>query len=85
MLDADIQIRQIVGMIVSLEKFLTDAEERGNDFFLGLLEKQHVRMKALFERRVVRSSQLSDYRSLISLLDRSYQVNRGHQAYEQET
>lgn len=56
LLDADIQIRQIVGMIVSLEKFLTDAEERGNDFFLGLLEKQHVRMKALFERRVVRSS-----------------------------
>lgn len=56
LLDADIQFRQIVGMIVSLEKFLTDAEERGNDFFLGLLEKQHVRMKALFERRVVRSS-----------------------------
>lgn len=42
-------------MIACLEKFLTEAEERGNAFFLGLLEKQHVRMKALFERNVVRT------------------------------
>lgn len=40
-------------MIACLEKFLTEAEERGNTFFLGLLEKQHVRMKGLFERNVV--------------------------------
>ena len=41
-------------MIVCLERFLTEAEERGNAFFLGLLEKQHVRLKGLFERQVVR-------------------------------
>ncbi|KAI0328157.1 hypothetical protein GY45DRAFT_1326692 [Cubamyces sp. BRFM 1775] len=43
---------QVVGMLASLERFQFDAEERGNAFFLGLLEKQHMRLKALFERRV---------------------------------
>ncbi|KAH9937263.1 exocyst complex component Sec3-domain-containing protein [Fomitopsis serialis] len=43
---------QIVGIIVALERFLGDAEERGNTFVLNLLEKQHVRLKGLFERRV---------------------------------
>lgn len=56
--NADIISRQIVGMIACLEKFLTEAEERGNAFFLGLLEKQHIRMKALFERNVVRTKNL---------------------------
>ena len=41
-------------MIVCLERFLTEAEERGNAFFMTLLEKQHTRLKGLFERRVVR-------------------------------
>ncbi len=40
-------------MVVCLERFLNDAEERGNAFFIGLLEKQHARLKGLFERRVV--------------------------------
>lgn len=40
-------------MIACLERFLVEAEERGNAFFLGLLEKQHLRMKSLFERNVV--------------------------------
>ncbi|KAJ2986857.1 hypothetical protein NUW54_g9599 [Trametes sanguinea] len=43
---------QVVGMLSSLERFQSDAEERGNAFFLSLLEKQHMRLKALFERRV---------------------------------
>ncbi|THG99273.1 hypothetical protein EW026_g3047 [Hermanssonia centrifuga] len=42
----------IIGMVVCLERFLNDAEERGNAFFIGLLEKQHARLKGLFERRV---------------------------------
>ena len=49
----DKMYRHIIGMIVCLERFLADAEERGNAFFIGLLEKQHVRLKGLFERRVV--------------------------------
>ena len=48
-----IDARQIVGIIVALERFIGEAEERGNAFVLGLLEKQHVRLKGLFERRVV--------------------------------
>ncbi|KAH9948238.1 exocyst complex component Sec3-domain-containing protein [Amylocystis lapponica] len=43
---------QIVGMIAALEKFLIDAEERGTAFLLSLLEKQHVRLKSLFDRGV---------------------------------
>lgn len=35
-----------------LERFLTDAEERGNVFWTNLLEKQHDRLKGLFDRRV---------------------------------
>lgn len=53
--------RQIVGMIACVEKFLADAEERGNTFFLEVLEKQHSRMKGLYERRVVRISYLMRY------------------------
>ena len=41
-------------MIACVERFLTDAEERGNAFFLEVLEKQHTRMKGIYERRVVR-------------------------------
>lgn len=40
-------------MVVCLEKFLVDAEERGNAFLINLLEKQHMRLKSLFDRRVV--------------------------------
>ena len=45
-------------MIVCLERFLTEAEERGNAFFMNLLEKQHIRLKGLFERRVVRITRM---------------------------
>lgn len=43
---------QIVGLLVCLERFLTDAEERGNAFFINVLEKQHTRLKAVFDRRI---------------------------------
>ncbi|KAF9814500.1 hypothetical protein IEO21_05051 [Rhodonia placenta] len=42
----------VVGIIAALERFLGDAEERGNAFLLNVLEKQHTRLKGLFERRV---------------------------------
>ena len=41
--------REIIGIIVCLERFLTDAEERGNAFFTNVLEKQHDRLKGLFD------------------------------------
>ncbi|CAL1695070.1 unnamed protein product [Somion occarium] len=43
---------EIIGIIVCLERFLADAEERGNTFFTNVLEKQHTRLNGLFDRRV---------------------------------
>jgi exocyst complex component 1 len=45
--------RQITGMIVCLEKFMIDASDKGNGFLLGMLSKQHTRLKGLFDRHVV--------------------------------
>ena len=45
--------REIVGIMVSLERFLIDAEEKGNPFVLSLLEKQHFRLKLVFDRHIV--------------------------------
>ncbi|KZT02419.1 uncharacterized protein LAESUDRAFT_730167 [Laetiporus sulphureus 93-53] len=42
----------IVGIIATLERFLGDAEEHGNAFLQNMLEKQHGRLKGLWERRV---------------------------------
>ena len=46
-------IREIVGILVSFERFLIDAEEKGNSFVLSLLEKQHFRLKLIFDRHIV--------------------------------
>jgi exocyst complex component 1 len=45
--------RQIMGVLAVLERFLGDADERGNAYLLHLLDKQHTRLKSLFERHVV--------------------------------
>ncbi|KAG7450696.1 uncharacterized protein BT62DRAFT_927969 [Guyanagaster necrorhizus] len=43
---------QIFGLIACLERFLAVADDRGNNFFVGLLEKQHTRLKGLLDRHV---------------------------------
>ncbi|KAF8913023.1 exocyst complex component Sec3-domain-containing protein [Gymnopilus junonius] len=43
---------EIVGILAFLERFLTEAEEKGNPFLLGLLEKQHTRLKIVFDRHI---------------------------------
>ncbi|KZT33260.1 hypothetical protein SISSUDRAFT_1054465 [Sistotremastrum suecicum HHB10207 ss-3] len=43
---------QIVGMLACIERFVIDAEERGNNFLLRVLEKQHTRLKSLYDRHV---------------------------------
>lgn len=50
---AQIKGRQLVGVIVCLERFLADADERGNTFFLQILDKQHLRLKGAFDRHIV--------------------------------
>lgn len=48
--------RELVGIMASLERFQVEAEEKGNPFVIGLLEKQHSRLKMTFDRHVVRKS-----------------------------
>lgn len=48
--------RHIIGIMATLERFLADAEERGKAFFINFLDKQHTRLKGLFERHVVSDS-----------------------------
>lgn len=43
----------MVSVIACLERFLADADERGNTSFLQILEKQHMRLKGAFDRHVV--------------------------------
>jgi exocyst complex component 1 len=44
--------RQLIGITACLERFLGDADERGNAFLMNFLDKQHTRLKALFDRHV---------------------------------
>ncbi|KAI0271421.1 exocyst complex component Sec3-domain-containing protein [Gloeopeniophorella convolvens] len=43
---------QVIGILATLERFLADADERGKAFFINFLDKQHTRLKGLFERHV---------------------------------
>ncbi|KAG1784128.1 exocyst complex component Sec3-domain-containing protein [Suillus placidus] len=43
---------QVVGVTVCLERFVADADERDNAFFLQMLEKQHTRLKGSFDRHI---------------------------------
>ena len=46
--------RQIVGMVAGIERTMMDAEQLSNaEFMISVLDKQHQRLKALFERHVV--------------------------------
>ncbi|EJD03708.1 uncharacterized protein FOMMEDRAFT_82797 [Fomitiporia mediterranea MF3/22] len=43
---------QIVGVLASIERAIADAEERGNPFFASVLDKQHQRLRVIFDRHV---------------------------------
>ncbi|EGO30577.1 hypothetical protein SERLADRAFT_364519 [Serpula lacrymans var. lacrymans S7.9] len=43
---------QIIGVLVCLERFLADADERDSAFLLQILEKLHGRLKGSFDRHV---------------------------------
>ncbi|KAE9408272.1 hypothetical protein BT96DRAFT_914199 [Gymnopus androsaceus JB14] len=43
---------QLVGMIVTLERFLVDANERSDNILVSVLGKQHTRLKAQFDRHI---------------------------------
>ncbi|KAH8119946.1 exocyst complex component Sec3-domain-containing protein [Phellopilus nigrolimitatus] len=43
---------QIPGAIAAIERAIADAEARENPFFAGVLDKQHQRLKGIFDRHV---------------------------------
>ncbi|KAG9314221.1 exocyst complex component Sec3-domain-containing protein [Chiua virens] len=57
---------QLVGVITCLERFLADADERGNIFFLQILDKQHLRLKAAFDRHINQQIKMVDETKLTS-------------------
>ncbi|KAN0100480.1 Exocyst complex component Sec3 domain containing protein [Tylopilus felleus] len=57
---------QVVGVIACLERFLADADERGSSFFLQILEKQHLRLKGVFDRHINQQIKMVDETKLTS-------------------
>ncbi|KIY45788.1 hypothetical protein FISHEDRAFT_48677 [Fistulina hepatica ATCC 64428] len=43
---------QLIGMLMVLERFMIDADERGQQFLQNLWGKQHMRLKVLYDRHV---------------------------------
>ncbi|KAJ7293415.1 exocyst complex component Sec3-domain-containing protein [Mycena rebaudengoi] len=43
---------QIIGLLASIERFIAEADERGNMFLLNALGKQQMRLKGLFDRHI---------------------------------
>lgn len=52
----------MIGIIAHLERYKSDAEERGNAFLARLLQKQQQRMVGVHTRHLVRAT--SSYKSL---------------------
>ncbi|KAI9461762.1 exocyst complex component Sec3-domain-containing protein [Boletus coccyginus] len=57
---------QLVGVIACLECFLAEADERGNTFFVQILEKQHLRLKGVFDRHINQQIKMVDETKLTS-------------------
>lgn len=55
MLNQEQHISQVAGLLASLERSVTDAEVKGNVFFVTIAEKQHQRLKSVLERFIVRN------------------------------
>ncbi|KAF9447806.1 hypothetical protein P691DRAFT_670723 [Macrolepiota fuliginosa MF-IS2] len=43
---------EIVGVLATLEKSMMDADDKGNQFLVGFLNKQHTRLKGVFDRHI---------------------------------
>ncbi|KAJ7048537.1 exocyst complex component Sec3-domain-containing protein [Mycena amicta] len=43
---------QIIGLLASIERFVAEADDKGNAFLLNALGKQHTRLKGLFDRHI---------------------------------
>ncbi|KXN85680.1 Exocyst complex component 1 [Leucoagaricus sp. SymC.cos] len=45
-------LSEIVGVLATLERFMMEADEKGNQFLIGFLGKQHTRLKGVFDRHI---------------------------------
>ena len=45
--------RGVIGVIATLERFLTTAEQRASQFFIHTLRKQLTRLRNIFDRHIV--------------------------------
>ncbi|KAF8213226.1 exocyst complex component sec3 subunit [Mycena galopus ATCC 62051] len=43
---------QIIGLLASIERFIAEADEKGNAFLFNALGKQHTRLRGLFDRHI---------------------------------
>ena len=60
-------------MQVVVERFVADAEERGQQFMVSILSKQQQRLKGLFDRHIVRNYAL---KVCLRVADMSYRMSR---------
>ena len=60
-------------MQVVVERFVADAEERGQQFMVSILSKQQQRLKGLFDRHIVRNYALE---VCLRVADMSYRMSR---------
>ena len=52
---------EAIGVLVTLERFMSEADENMNQFLNGFLNKQHTRLKGVFDRHIVHHLSISFY------------------------
>ncbi|KAJ3870293.1 exocyst complex component Sec3-domain-containing protein [Lentinula novae-zelandiae] len=57
---------QLVGLIVTLERFLADADERNDSVLLNVVGRQHIRLKAQFDRQINEQIQIVEQTKITS-------------------
>ncbi|KAF8832200.1 hypothetical protein HHX47_DHR1001902 [Lentinula edodes] len=57
---------QLVGLIVTLERFLADADERNDSVLLNVVGRQHTRLKAQFDRHINEQIQIVEQTKITS-------------------
>ncbi|KAJ4485946.1 exocyst complex component Sec3-domain-containing protein [Lentinula aciculospora] len=57
---------QLVGLIVTLERFLADADERSDSVLLSVVGRQHTRLKAQFDRHINEQIQIVEQTKITS-------------------
>ncbi|KAJ2932691.1 hypothetical protein H1R20_g4427, partial [Candolleomyces eurysporus] len=57
---------EVIGMLGTVERAIENAEQRNSPFFLNLLDKQHTRLKAMFDRYIAEQLKVIEQTKLTS-------------------